>query len=178
MLRLTLAAVAVFLVIWLIASLRRGASATRRSPPPLQASINTLEPVQPSKSQSRPGRRTILVAAAGAFLSLFMNWVDFLWIERTGLRLGMAALAFAWIYPVVTARYSWRIHKTISKVCAATSVLAGLVVLANTYQREVFFFNVNVVGPGVIVYLCCAVLFSIGVFRYAKATPPGRKAQL
>lgn len=100
-----------------------------------------------------------------------MNWLDFYRIERTGFGLGLAALAVVWVYPVATAMYSWRIHAVFSKVCAVISISAGLVVLAKSERKVFYFFDVDMAGPGIAVYLGCALLFALGVFRYAKAAP-------
>jgi len=185
--RLFAIALAVYFTYWLVRWLiRRARDLTkirwvRLKPTTPSKSTLDLLVASPDKSlsmevdASKPGgirgRRLILVSAALMTASLFMDWATFFVLSWSGISLGMAVLSLLWLYPVISAVFKWRVHARTAKWGAALSVLAGLVALGWTANRQVLFLSVNVTGIGVLVYFSSSVLFLIGVSRYSSEMP-------
>jgi len=124
--------------------------------------------LEPNADKKIPGRRTILVSSTMAFLSLFLSWGDFLFTHNSGFSIGAWAISLAWIYPLIAAKNSWRLHAPIAKLCAISSMIAGLVILAAVSSRTVAFISVSP-GAGIFIYLLFSIFLYSGVARYAKA---------
>lgn len=153
----------------------RIAPAPVRAAEPASAPVAVAPPTESPAAQSFAGRRLILVSAAGMVMSLFLDWVNFLRFSETGISLGLTALMLIWLYPVMAAQFSWRVHTQAARICAALAVLSGLAVLLKTINHHVLFFSVNVTGIGVVLYIVSSVLFLMGVFLYSNVRPLLRK---
>lgn len=115
-----------------------------------------------------PGRRTILVSSAMAFLSLFMSWGDFFFIHKSGLSIGAWLVSITWIYPLIAAKNHWPIHAKIAKICAISSMIAGIFILAAVSNKTLAFLPVFP-GAGISFYLLSSVFLYSGVVRYGNA---------
>ena len=171
--RLFVIAALIVVAFWLVGKLRRRPFEPRSVS---RVAIKEVPPVMamerlPASDARIPGRRTILVATYSAAATLLLDWVQFLTLAKSGVALGASALLLCWAYPFLVAYKSWPMHLKAAKLCAATAMLGGLIVLGKTSHISVLWMSLNVTGIGVLAYLCCSAVFYLGVSRYANAKP-------
>jgi len=163
----------VMTVVHLIRRVRRRPSLIPR---PLPMPQNSAEPPAPTLASPttprRKGRRTILVAATVASLSLLAPWQFVVFgASPKGTAIVGLLLLFIWAYPVTRAWQSRPMIAPLAKACAVLSLIAGLLSVF-VIRNDSFLFWGSTVGPGAWVYLACAVMLILGVARYTRNTQP------
>lgn len=101
-------------------------------------------------------------------VSMSLNWVDYLFISRTGAQLGLSLLLWLWLYPFVAAWRRWRLWPRLASVCLGLSTLSGLLVWYRVSHVKVWFLTLDMSGVGIAIYLGATLALWLGLIRYAR----------
>lgn len=115
-------------------------------------------------------RATVLVAAAGALLSLLSPWYVGWLGAHSALDPGaMLLLLLLWAYPVVCAWRGRAMRPWLARACAVLAFLAGLLMLLGIVSDRFLFLQSRPTLGG-LGHLICSIVLIQGVSRYTR--PP------
>lgn len=117
------------------------------------------------RALGQTGRLLILLTACLAVPAMFLDWVVFaMFIQRSGIELGLSATLLAWVYPVLRALGTERIRFLYGLLCGlvpvgisvgAASKAASSIWLASDVGLWLFVMTCSLYFLGLMLYVAC-----------------------